>query len=537
MYSESQNSLWSNELLKALTEDPGIGDDTKRICQKLKYKSNQWQSELREMWASAVFPAFDQADILKLNTSHHKNCQRLNTARQNQRNFYSNQGHHATASLIPDVPDDSVTSKHGAIVQDDFRSQGWNPLQREYVTIAYHKKASLDDMLQRIDKCVQSQAINIPKSISNIILEGQKIGYTAQHYNHIWLAFIQKHLSASYISALTYSMDTEALFEYLLSLVDTSTEVKKIRDALAAVIRKQTDPIATPVLKVKSLTTSLLFMLKPNEDLADVDRRSTRAAQDSIFSFVNDATKEELSRWKRRANEMGKTVSLNDFMEACNAIELLPGFRPAVDMSIPGRFSQADLFTNAFYAENNINTRGRPEKRAKNIDDKKNVPRDPRRSDFSKNRSGDSSRQSSRGRSDSREGRKTEHKQTRESRGKSVVEHQRGRSKESTRPRSKDNSSGSGKYSKGSKGNYKSSSNCKKCGSESHASKLCLRYPFFYEEVCKNCPDLYHPTELCRFKGSRYRTPEKKFRDPSPKSFRPQSSDRKSGNIFVTEKN
>ena len=182
--SEAQSCLWSNELLKALVNDPSIGQDTKNICKKLKFNSNQWQSELKEYWSFTAYPEYDQTSILKLNATLHKFCQRIN--------FYLNQGNTHAASLIPDIADDSVTAKQGAIVLDDYSCQGWDPVQREFVTIAYHKKACLEDMDQRIECCVQSGAINIPKSLSNIIAEGRKKGFMEKHYNNIWLSFIQK---------------------------------------------------------------------------------------------------------------------------------------------------------------------------------------------------------------------------------------------------------------------------------------------------------------------------------------------------------
>ena len=103
--SEAQSGLWSNELLKALVNDPSIGQDTKNICKKLKFNSNQWQSELKEEWSFTAYPEYDQLSILKLNTTLHKFCQRINTQRSNQRNFYLNQGNLHAASLIPDIAD------------------------------------------------------------------------------------------------------------------------------------------------------------------------------------------------------------------------------------------------------------------------------------------------------------------------------------------------------------------------------------------------------------------------------------------------
>jgi hypothetical protein len=94
-----------------------------------------------------------------LNTTLHKFCQRINTQRANQRNFYLGQNNLHAASLIPDIPDDSVNKR--AIVQDDYSCQGWVPVQKEFVTIAYHKKACLEDLSLRGEKRVFKTNITI----------------------------------------------------------------------------------------------------------------------------------------------------------------------------------------------------------------------------------------------------------------------------------------------------------------------------------------------------------------------------------------
>ena len=67
---------------------------------------------------------------------------------------------------------------------------------------------------------------------------------------------------------------------------------------------------------------------------------------------------------------------------------------------------------------------------------------------------------------------------------------------------------------------------CKNCGSSQHNSYNCLRYPFWYSSYCQHClnegKQLYHPSDSCRFRSSRYRTPPP---PSSPKSYRSQSKE------------
>ena len=130
-------------------------------------------------------------------------------------------------------------------------------------------------------------------------------------------------IPGSYISALTYCTNVEALFEYLLTLIDTSSEVKKIRMALASVTRQTTEPLAEAALKVKALTSSLLFMMNPNSTLGEVDKMSNYAAQDSIYSFVTTKTRGFLQNLKRTANQMSKEINPAGTPRGCKQLDCL----------------------------------------------------------------------------------------------------------------------------------------------------------------------------------------------------------------------
>ena len=98
------------------------------------------------------------------------------------------------------------------------------------------------------------------------------LGYSNNQFGEIFLLFIQQHLPAHYTSAMSFSMSTNALFQHLVSLIDTSSEVKKVRKALSEVTRKPGDILADPVLKTKALTATLLWMMNPAETMDVVAR-------------------------------------------------------------------------------------------------------------------------------------------------------------------------------------------------------------------------------------------------------------------------
>ena len=528
MFGDSA-SLVHNEILRAFQNDPAISRETKQTLQKLKYNSNRWQDDLKSRWELIEYPQNSQASIFKLNTSMQKQCSAINTIRSNQRSYYLLQNNQNAASLITDVTDHSVTGKSSVII-DDQLTQGWNPVTQQYETICYTKKVDLSDFSQRIDQCQNSGAINTPKSILNLLNDCSNRGFTAENYASLFLQFIQKYLPESYVSSLTYSNDTEQLFTYLISLVNTTHEVSKIREALGQIERKTDESLANAVLKVKSLTNSLLFMLNPSATLEDVDRRSSIQAVDSIFSLVNQQTADHLKGWKRRANEMNRKMSLQETIEAASNFEQMPNGKITSSVCIPDRFSQADLFNSSFFTENGLHPPDRKFERRKSVASTSGSSQS-RNSSYDKR----NSRPGSRTMRESKDGQRPGYEKgskdrgqykkrdnpprDREDRRRKDGKEDRGRrrSKETRRDENKRSSKDGRRPSKSSKysNDKQSSKTCAKCGSLSHISKDCIRYPYYYEMKCEHCK-FYHPSDQCRFRDSRYRTPEK---EKSPVSF------------------
>ena len=61
---------------------------------------------------------------------------------------------------------------------------------------------------------------------------------------------------------------------------------------------------------------------------------------------------------------------------------------------------------------------------------------------------------------------------------------------------------------------------CVRCGSRGHRGKECKRYPWEVPTTCNFCKFLFHQTDLCRFKPSRYATPTRTPPYASPVSYK-----------------
>ena len=563
MYSEAQANLWANELLDALSKDVGISQGTKNICEKLKTSQNPWQETLKTKWRGIIYPLYDEADIVKLNACWHKHIQQVNVQRKNQREYYLAQNNQHAASQIADEQDHSMAAKT-CIVRQEARTLGWDPTKNDYVLVAFPHTPDLEKLSEYVDQCVHSGATNIPKSVANLIEEGEKRGFTESAYSSLWMQFIKKYIKNSYQPALTYSRNLNELFTFLLSLVDTNSEITKIRNAISKITRKQEEPASFSVLKLKSLTSSLLFMMDPTATVQNVSQRSSRAAIDGLYSLITDEARLQLTSWKRRCNEMAKSCTLQDHLDAVANIEQVPSCRPSRDFVVPQRLADCDVTINTFWTKHGLEkpsikprsksetpqTSG-PSSRASSWDSRgSSVGRKSRENTPNFNRGKEAKENKDRSghkREPRSEGSGRRNKEEEETRGK---RDRNKRDKEKGEREGRNRSGGrkgypeesrakSSKYLRDGKDSQimrSKSNNCKKCGSLSHFSRDCSRYPFFYDMACKHCDKkgttLYHPADLCRFQPSRYKTPPPRT---SPISFAGNNSGL--SNIFSQPKN
>ena len=503
------SSQFEKQLLQALAAEASLSNDTKQVLKKLETKNNPYQDELIKRWREVTFPLYNMNTIMQLNISHKQAIAATNLTRQNQRAWLEQMGHHNAAANIVDLVDASITAKSSCIVKDAEKTMGWNPLEERFVLIENTEKISLDNHLKDIEVCAYSKGLNVPKSIYNIIIKGQQYGYNEEQFGDIFLQFIKLYLKDHYTSAMSFSMSTNSLFNHLVSLIDTSSQIKMVRKELANVKRKPGDALAQAVLKVKSLTASLLWMLSPTDDIIKVTRKADKAAIRCIGSLLEDKTRAQFNGWVRKNIEMEAKKSLNEHLEAANMFENIKGYELCSEKHVREEVSDIDLQVNSFFSRNNMqppraqSPRTPPRSRSPSMSG-----RQSRSSQSSGSRATSYSREPS---VDKEQYKKEQERRRRPERKKGEENRSFSRNKTDKPGRRKDRAYREQSYE----------STCKKCGSNRHGSKACRRYPFFYKSPCSKCEKgLFHPEDLCRFSDSRYVTPGKL---ESPKSFKKET--------------
>lgn len=532
--SDVVSMQFEKQLIELLKNDTNLSQTTKDNLKKLESKSNPYQQELLIRWNNAKFPHFNIETIIQLNILHQQNVKTTNANRENQRKWLIQNGQNQQAALIQDLADDSIVSRNSCVLKDSVKTMGWNPNEKQFILIENTEKVSLESHQQDIERCVYSKSINIPKSLFNILAKGEMLGYSNDQFGEIFLLFIQKHLPAHYTSAMSFSLSTNALFQHLVSLIDTSSEVKKVRKALSEVSRKPGEILADPVLKTKALTATLLWMMDPSEAMNVVTRKAEKAGIRAIFCLLEDKTKQQLSVWKRRQNEMKINSTLNQTLEAANNFENVKGFELTSEKTVSQDFSDIDISVHSFFTRNNMrpprSLSRTPLSRPNSVSSKGSTHSSTNSSPYDRNRG---SRNAA---SDSprfkKKDVKDDRKRNENDRGRERIKKNQRQLKQGTNI----------KEEKGRKGSDKefNQKSCAKCASTKHRSQECRRYPFYYDTACRHCEarniTLYHPPEFCRFKESRYMTPRQ---SESPKSFRKSASPKNTffDNVHAMKKN
>ena len=513
MLSSVESSLWANELLKVLGSDPNLSNDTKKAFKSIQHKTNTWKNEIETLWRGVDYPALSESDVIRLNCVTRKDIEAKNRVRANQRSYYLSVGDEHAASMIPDIVDSSMSAKE-CIVKSDVRCQGWIPNNHCYSTILYNKKPDMSCLAELVEKCSHSGAINLPKTIINVVNHGVESGYGESHFGSIFLQLIREQLPESFLAAQTYATDTSQLFNYLLNLIDTTGEISKCRTALKNITRKTGDSISIVILKIKAITTSLYFLVSPHASLDSITRKADKSAIEAIYSLVSDSTKNALVKWKRRATELDKQTTLADFLECVAALEADDGFKISRDLKLPQRFSESDVtcFFTRFNMRKPSLQRSRDPTPARS--DGKNS-----RSNSQSSNGGGRPHSSNGGRPHSSNSSRGEGKNKRDKKN----DEERGRSR--TRRENQHDSAGKKEKKQGEYNPCTNTNKCKKCMGR-HSSAECIRYPFFYDKPCHLCKnngrDLFHPSSLCRFSKSRYITPSP---EKSPVSFNRKKDD------------
>ena len=561
----SQNN--QNEIIRLLSQDVNLHQETKRGLQKLTVNLNSWQQELTRLFDGIVIPLYTEQNVHEINLLHKARHEKQQQIRDNMRAFWLAQNNARAAALVPAV-DKPLYTKH-VTLKNDFLVKGFDPATGTYLQpLLWEGKVCVADFIEDISICSFSQACNIPLSLSRMLNTAQQRGFGEKQYISLFLDFIKTYIPTGYQSALVYSKNLAGLFDYIISLVSSDSEVVKVRKALSNVRRKPGESLNEVVLKVQALSYMLYTMLSPSKEDTLIQKRASRTAMDSIFSLLSPPAVEKYKSIKLKNNEMGHKMNLKEAISICNKIESVRGFELTTELLLPQKISQSDLYVAEYDINiNQTDIQKFDHRSARKRDHDRNGPRSTsleksnssyqgptrfsndytrsaRKDRFSGGAPGSSrnsfSRPSSReARPNSGHRRLSNERSPRTSqsnvspggpirstsgsphRYSSHGSNQRGKYGRDVRHQSRSPSHSSTSWADRFKSPV-SRGLCVRCGSRGHRGTECRRYPWEVPTTCGYCQHLYHQTDLCRFRNSRYVTPPRTPPYTSPVSFRKQ---------------
>ena len=112
----SQNN--QNEIIRLLSQDVNLNQETKRGLQKLTVNVNSWQQELTRVFNGIEIPHLREQDIHEMNLLHKAKQEKQEKIKKNIRSFWLSQNNAAAAARVPQV-EKSLYTKH-IILKNDF---------------------------------------------------------------------------------------------------------------------------------------------------------------------------------------------------------------------------------------------------------------------------------------------------------------------------------------------------------------------------------------------------------------------------------
>ena len=97
------NQTNQNEIIRLLSQDANLHQETKRGLQKLTVNLNSWQQELTRLFDEIVIPRYTEQDVHEINLLHKARHERQQQIRDNMRAFWLAQNNARAAALVPAV--------------------------------------------------------------------------------------------------------------------------------------------------------------------------------------------------------------------------------------------------------------------------------------------------------------------------------------------------------------------------------------------------------------------------------------------------
>ena len=339
-------SLDINDLVQ-IFQNSNLDDLAKSKLEKLKNEQNKWQAEILNKWANLKIPVYSKADIRLLNDAVYNDTKKKNQARAKLREYYLRRGQLNAAAAVNDLPENSKSGKN-CIMQEGKKTLGWEPNLTEWIVIENDTRTiSISEFQNCIESCEFSQALNIPISMDKLLKEAEINGFSEDQIKELFLDFIKQFKPASLLTARTFSDSANEIIQFLISLVNTPSEVQKVREALKKISREPSTELIDSILKVKSLTSTLLLLNNPKSDRQRIDKRSTTAALDAIFDLVNNQVQEGLRMFKQRATETERDVTINSLVSEALRLEAIHG-KPQESKYVSQKIQHADSLSSYF---------------------------------------------------------------------------------------------------------------------------------------------------------------------------------------------
>ena len=314
---------------------------------KIKYNRRHlidiYRKILLEEWRNFKEPKMDRADAhslyekSKLEKIRSNNQLKQDVTKQESRLQDMTEEIEVTVAEFHDVTVELDNAEY-RLDPDTGEVDRENPLK-------YSKPLRMEDFTEHIIKSTVTKSIDINATLRALMKESQRIGLTRKTFGRLLKMMVQSELP-QYYSSLAYITEPQEIFESVISFIDFSTIISKIKTAMNTITRDVGTDIAFTLHHYKSLVQELMKIQYPDEKNEENLKNAERQTSKIVKFLIEENLNQELELYKQQyKTQNSKYLGLTETIIFISDMEL----NPIYSLKSPKSLKNNELNLSLFY--------------------------------------------------------------------------------------------------------------------------------------------------------------------------------------------
>ena len=199
----------------------------------------------------------------------------------------------------------------------------------------------LDFQISDLQECIlintHDKSLNILESTRLILQYGQNVGLGKDKVASLLKSMIRTY-SPQHVGIFSFISSPSDVFHAVISMVNYSSQMNSIKQAIGRIQRGVGEAIETPIHKYMSLLLNASYLEQPTMSNEQAVDKAHKKAIFAINFLIEDNAKEQLERMKQEEYvRLNRKASLDDVMKFVVNIELDPRYQLQTIKTLAGK--------------------------------------------------------------------------------------------------------------------------------------------------------------------------------------------------------